>query len=108
MTTVFVEHLEHTTIEEAIEDARQAYCEVMGLDYYQSYDEPHVSRIALLPELLAASGVLFSLPVWRSGLVEGISGWEWAWHHTRWGPEVTHIPKEEYKAAFEAAYGGLS
>jgi hypothetical protein len=104
-TTIFAEQLEHITIEEAIEEARIAYCEVMGLDYNQSYSEPHVSRIALIPEILFAGATAMSLPFWRSGLHEGITGWEWAYHHTRWGPPVTHIPREEYLTAFQEAYG---
>jgi hypothetical protein len=104
MTTVFVEHLEHITVEEAIENARIAYCEVMGLDYTQSYQEPHASRIALLPELLMTGALVMSVPVWRSGLHEGLTGWEWAWHHTEWGPEVTHIPKEDYQNSFRNRY----
>ena len=31
------EYYPHVTVEEAIENARIAYCEVMGLDYEQSY-----------------------------------------------------------------------
>ena len=107
-TTVFVEQLEHITIEEAIEEARQAYCEVMGLDYEQSYSEPHVSRITLLPEMLFAGAAAMSLPVWRSGLHEGITGWEWLWHHLNEGIThipVTHIPREDYLASFEERYG---
>jgi len=106
LTTVFVEKMEHITVEEAIENARQAYCQVTGINYEEAYAEPHVSRIALLPELLALGTVAMTLPMWRSGLHEGLTGWEWAYHHTNWGPEVTHIPKEDYVAAFEKAYGG--
>lgn len=105
-TTVFVEKLEHITVEEAIENARLAYCEVMGLSYEEAYAEPHATRILLLPELLALGATAMTLPMWRSGLHESLTGWEWAWHHTGWGPEVTHIPREDYVAAFEKAYGG--
>lgn len=34
----------HIPIDEAIEEARRAYCEVMGLDYEQSYSSHRVSR----------------------------------------------------------------
>lgn len=107
MTTIFKEKLEHITIEEAIEEARIAYCEVMGLDYYQSYTEPHISRISMLPELLFAGAYTMSLPVWRCGLEEGITGWEWAWHHLDENIShipVTHIPREDYLASFQERY----
>lgn len=37
------EYYPHVTVKEAIENARRAYCEVMGLDYEQSYSSYFVS-----------------------------------------------------------------
>lgn len=39
------EYYPHVTIEEGIENARMAYCDVMGLDYEQSYSSHYVSRV---------------------------------------------------------------
>ena len=41
-----LEAIPHVPIEEAIENARKAYCEVMGLDYEQSFDSVYISRRA--------------------------------------------------------------
>ena len=101
-TTVLVEKLEHTTVEEAIEDARRAYCKVMGLDYSKSYMNVGIGLPAgVIPAALLAS----MLPVYRSGLHEGITLPEWAYHHTKWGPRVTHIPEEKYLESFKQRYG---
>lgn len=42
------EYYPHVTVEEAIENARMAYCEVKGLDYEKSYSHHFGSR-ALAP-----------------------------------------------------------
>ena len=106
-TTIFREQLEHITIEEAIEEARRAYCEVNGLDYEQSYTEhyqkPQEANIGFWPEAAVEGTAAMSLPFWRSGLHEGITGWSWAFHHMNESISnipVTHIPREKYIQAF--------
>lgn len=104
----FTPDREHIPVEQAVEEARLAYCEYHGLDYEQSYTEhyevPENSGIGLLPEMTV---LVMSLPIFRSGLDKNLNGWEWAGHH--WnerysGIKVTHIPREDYLKAFEQGY----
>jgi len=37
------------------------------------------------------------LPVFRSGLREDLSFWQWVKEHTVWGHTVTYIPEEYYE-----------
>lgn len=39
------EYYPHQTIEEAIEAARVAYCDIMGLDYEQSYSSHYTNPV---------------------------------------------------------------
>jgi len=55
--------------------------------------------------LLLVVALAAAIPVWRCGLDKGITAYEWLWHHTNWGPEVTHVPRENYLGAFTSYYG---
>ena len=55
---------------------------------------------------IVATILILSLPVYRYGQNRGITGWEWVFHHTSLSRlNVTHIPVEDYKTAFQEAYG---
>lgn len=52
--------------------------------------QKHITLLALL--------LLISLiPIWRSGLRENQSFWEFVLNHTIWGPPVEYIPEEAYE-----------
>ncbi len=44
--------------------------------------------------ILVILGGLALLPVWRSGLRENLSLYEFIIEHTIWGHDVTYIPEE--------------
>lgn len=53
----------------------------------------------------AALGISFVLaltvPVFRSGLRDDLTFWEWIINHTIWGPPVEYIPEEYYMGFFD-------
>lgn len=58
----------------------------------------------LVNTILVWSLVLFStLPIFRSGLRSGMTGWEWIWNHTIFGPTVEYVPIENYLQELQAA-----
>ena len=46
--------------------------------------------------IILVVGALSLLPVFRSGLRDGLNFWEWVYNHTIWGPDVEYIPEEYY------------
>jgi hypothetical protein len=52
-------------------------------------------RAEVLPVVL----LLSLLPVWRSGLRDGLNFWQWIWNHTVFGPPIEYIPQEDYITA---------
>jgi len=50
----------------------------------------------LLPAL-AGAGVLLFAPIWKSGK-RRMSGWDFIWGHTIWGPDPLYIPEHELYA----------
>ena len=56
-----------------------------------------------LSKVLLVWGVvlMFTLPIFRSGLKENLTFLEWLINHTIFGDKVEFIPKEDYEAAFK-------
>ena len=46
--------------------------------------------------IVAAVAAATFLPIFRSGLQDGLNFWQWFLNHTVWGPPVEYIPEEDY------------
>lgn len=53
-------------------------------------------RLVISNTILMVLLVASFLPVWRCGLRDRLTFWEWAREHTIWGHPVEYIPEEYY------------
>ena len=59
------------------------------------------NKLVISTEILLVLLILSFLPVWRCGLRDKLTFWEWAREHTIWGHPVEYIPEEDYESALK-------